>query len=259
MSRGVVNVFFEADDTKYARTYFVSYPDQLMFVKLSAKGKNKINVELTLNSLLQHKVMISPAGLVMNGMAPSLAEPSYRGNMPNAVQYDSANAMRFAGIVKVLSNNGKQINTDSSVQLSGATEILVAVSMGTSFNGFDKHPVNQGKNEKRMAEEPLQKPGLGNYDLVLKKHTADFSKYYQRVSLDLGKSAAQLLPVDQRLKNFAKGGTDNALVALYFQFGRYLISVLHVLQQCPSTCKGSGMSRSVLLGAAIIQSTSIQK
>lgn len=151
MSRGVVTVLVEADDTKYSRTYFVSYPDQLMFVKLSAKGKNKMNVELTLNSLLQHKLMISPAGLMMNGMAPSLAEPSYRGNMPNAVQYDSANAMRFAGIVKVLFNNGKQINTDSSVQLSGATEILVAVSLGTSFNGFDKHPVKQGKNEKRMA------------------------------------------------------------------------------------------------------------
>jgi len=223
MSRGVVTVLVEADDTKYSRTYFVSYPDQLMFVKLSAKGKNKMNVELTLNSLLQHKLMISPAGLMMNGMAPSLAEPSYRGNMPNAVQYDSANAMRFAGIVQVLFNNGKQINTDSSVQLSGATEILVAVSLGTSFNGFDKHPVKQGKNEKRMAAEPLQKPGLENYDLVLKKHTADFSKYYQRVSLDLGTSAAQLLPVDQRLKNFTKGGTDNALVALYFQFGRYLM------------------------------------
>ena len=238
MSRGVVNVFFEADDTKYARTYFVSYPDQLMFVKLSAKGKNKMNVELTLNSLLQHKVMISPAGLVMNGMAPSLAEPSYRGNMPNAVQYDSANAMRFAGIVKVLSNNGKQINTDSSVQLSGATEILVAVSMGTSFNGFDKHPVKEGKDEKSLAAKALQQLVATDYSTILKKHVADFSRYMDRVSLDLGAPSTGMLPVDQRLKNFSKGQPDNALVALYFQFGRYLMVSASRTPEVPINLQG---------------------
>lgn len=223
LQKGVVNVSFESNGTSYTRAYFVSHPDQLMFVKLSSKGKNKMNVELTMNSLLVHKLMPAEKGLAMNGIAPSLAEPSYRGKMPNAVQYDSANAMRFSGVVKILSNNGKQKNTDSSVQLSDASEILLAISLATSFNGFDKHPVKEGKDEKLLAARALQQLAAADYAIILKKHVADFSRYMDRVSLDLGASSTGNLPVDQRLKNFSKGQSDNALVSLYFQFGRYLM------------------------------------
>jgi alpha-L-fucosidase 2 len=236
--RGVVTVSMEADGTSYTREYFVSHPDQLMFIKLSSKGKNKMNIELTMNSLLRYKLMPAAKGLAMNGIAPSLAEPSYRGNMPNAVQYDSANAMRFSGSVKVISNNGKQKNTDSSIQLSDASEILLAVSLATSFNGFDKHPVKAGKDEKILAAKSLQQLVATDYSVILKKHVADFSKYMDRVSLDLGTSSAGILPVDQRLKNFSNGQSDNALVALYFQFGRYLMVSASRTPQVPMNLQG---------------------
>ena len=223
LRRGLVNVSFDADETSYTREYFVSHPDQLMFVRLSSKGKNKMNVELTMNSLLRYKLLKTGKGLSMNGIAPSLAEPSYRGKMPNAVQYDSANAMRFSGMVKILSNNGKQINTDSSIQISEASEIFLAISLATSFNGFDKHPAKEGKDEKLLAAKALQQLVATDYSTILKKHVADFSKYMDRVSLDLGTSSTGMLPVDQRLKNFSKGQSDNALISLYFQFGRYLM------------------------------------
>ena len=235
---GLVNVSFASDETSYSREYFVSHPDQLMFVKLSSKGKNKMNVELTMNSLLRYKLVPGGKGLAMNGIAPSLAEPSYRGNMPNAVQYDSANAMRYAGMVKILSNNGKQINTDSSIQISEASEILLAISLATSFNGFDKHPVKEGKDEKLTATKAFQQLVVADYSTILKKHVADFSRYMDRVSLDLGTSSAGMLPVDQRLKNFSKGQSDNALVSLYFQFGRYLMVSASRTPEVPTNLQG---------------------
>ena len=238
LRRGLVNVSFDADETSYTREYFVSHPDQLMFVRLSSKGKNKMNVELTMNSLLRYKLVKTGEGLSMNGIAPSLAEPSYRGKMPNAVQFDSANAMRFSSMVKILSNNGKQINTDSSIQISEASEILLAISLATSFNGFDKHPVKEGKDEKSLAAKALQQLVATDYSAILKKHVADFSRYMDRVSLDLGTSSAGMLPVDQRLKNFSKGQTDNALVALYFQFGRYLMVSASRTPEVPINLQG---------------------
>ena len=235
---GLVNVSFESDETSYRREYFVSHPDQLMFVKLSSKGKNKMNVELTMNSLLRYKLVPAQKGLTMNGLAPSLAEPSYRGKMPNAVQYDSANAMRFSGIVKILSNNGKQKNTDSSIQISEASEILLTISLATSFNGFDKHPVREGKDEKSLAAKALQQLVVTDYSTILKKHVADFSRYMDRVTLDLGAPSTGMLPVDQRLKNFSKGQPDNALVALYFQFGRYLMVSASRTPEVPINLQG---------------------
>jgi alpha-L-fucosidase 2 len=40
--------------------------------------------------------------------------------------------------------------------------------------------------------------------------------------MDLGTSAAAALPTDRRIAGFSKTG-DPALVALYYQFGRYLL------------------------------------
>jgi alpha-L-fucosidase 2 len=141
-------------------------------------------------------------------------------------------------MVKILSNNGKQKNTDSSIQISEASEILVAISLATSFNGFDKHPVKEGKDEKSLAAKALQQLVATDYSTILKKHVADFSKYMDRVSIDLGTSSAGMLPVDQRLKNFSKGQPDNALVALYFQFGRYLMVSASRTPEVPINLQG---------------------
>jgi alpha-L-fucosidase 2 len=61
-----------------------------------------------------------------------------------------------------------------------------------------------------------------NYDQALKDHIADYQSYFNRVSLDLGVTEAVNNPADVRLAQFAKGN-DPHLVALYFQFGRYLL------------------------------------
>jgi len=59
-------------------------------------------------------------------------------------------------------------------------------------------------------------------------HVADHRKYFDRVSLTLddGKpesAAAAQLPTDERLRKFWPDGSDPALAALYFQYGRYLL------------------------------------
>ena len=57
---------------------------------------------------------------------------------------------------------------------------------------------------------------------MLKAHVADYQKYFERVHLDLGVTEAVKKPTDQRIAEFATG-KDPQLVALYFQFGRYLL------------------------------------
>jgi len=46
---------------------------------------------------------------------------------------------------------------------------------------------------------------------------------FDRVALDLGGAAAAERPTDERLDAVKKGGDDPALLALYFQYGRYLL------------------------------------
>ena len=53
-------------------------------------------------------------------------------------------------------------------------------------------------------------------------HIADYQKMYKRVSMDLGVTAAAEMPTDERIRAFAKGN-DPQLVAMVFQYGRYLM------------------------------------
>jgi alpha-L-fucosidase 2 len=54
-------------------------------------------------------------------------------------------------------------------------------------------------------------------------HLTDYQKYFNRVSLDLGKTNAPDLPTNERLKRYSEGKEDKNLEVLYFQYGRYLL------------------------------------
>jgi alpha-L-fucosidase 2 len=61
-----------------------------------------------------------------------------------------------------------------------------------------------------------------SFSKLYRSHLEAFQQYYHRVSLNLGQSPNAELPTDERLRNFALK-PDADLVALYFQFGRYLL------------------------------------
>ena len=57
---------------------------------------------------------------------------------------------------------------------------------------------------------------------ALNRHIADYKKYYDRMSLDLGEGD-KTVPTRVRLDRVRKGAKDPALIALQFNFGRYLL------------------------------------
>lgn len=95
--------------------------------------------------------------------------------------------------------------------------------MATSYNGIGKNPGTQGRNEIALAAGYLKNAVSKPYTLLQKRHTDDFRKYFDRVQINLGTSPNEKLNTIDRLNNFALGGTDNNLVALLYQFSRYLL------------------------------------
>ena len=57
---------------------------------------------------------------------------------------------------------------------------------------------------------------------IVKRHLVDYDHYYGRMSLDLG-DGDKAVPTRVRLDRVRKGAKDPALVALMFNFGRYLL------------------------------------
>jgi alpha-L-fucosidase 2 len=223
ISEAVSKVNYEVKGVKFTREYFISYPDQIMIIKLTSSKKGALSFGVKLVSQLKNTVSISDKVLEVKGNAPIHAEPNYRGDVANAVVLGENKGIHFATMIKIKNIDGTLTSSEQSVGLSGGTEALVYVSVATSFNGFDKNPVTEGLNYEKIADKQLNRAFQKSFEKLEKSHLADYQKFFNRVSLNLGQTEAPNLPTDERLRRYAKGNEDKNLEVLYFQFGRYLL------------------------------------
>jgi len=219
----VSKVEYEINGVKFTREYFISYPDKVMIIKLNSSKKGALSFDLKFESLLKFKVATSDKYLSANGYAPIAAKPSYLGNMTDAVVFDETKGTRFSALAKIKNTDGMIAISDTAISLNNGTEALIFVSVATSFNGFDKNPVTNGLNNVKIAQEQLEKAYAKTFKELKQAHLQDYQKYFNRVSLNLGKTEAPNLPTNERLKRYAEGKEDKNLEILYFQYGRYLL------------------------------------
>ncbi|MBO9658466.1 MAG: glycoside hydrolase family 95 protein, partial [Chitinophagaceae bacterium] len=108
-----------------------------------------------------------------------------------------------------------------------ADEIVLFVTIATSFNGFDKCPDNKEVYEKIITSHFVNTALKKKYPALLKEHLKDYQRYFKRVSFTLADSTANNpsleKPSDERLLAYSNGAYDPGLETLYFQYGRYLL------------------------------------
>jgi len=222
---------FTIDGTEFIRQVFSSAPDQVIVIRLSANKPRQLNCTVSTQSLLLYQHSINGNNeLIMKGRAPSHTDPSYvNKNKSPVIQDDTTGnncgGMRYELIVKALNKDGAIVADTAGLQISNATEVLLFLSAATSFNGFDKCPDKDGKDEDKIARGYLDKAVKKSYTALFNSHRADYNKFYDRVSLNLKDTTGQIneLPSDERLLSYSKGSYDPGLEALYFNYGRYLL------------------------------------
>ena len=203
---------------RYTREYFASNPDKMIAMRIRADKKGAINCLLSLTSLVPHKVrssQTSPSGdyggasLTINGHATG----------------DPMNSIHFSGILTAKTDGGKVLTGDSTLLISGATEATVYFVNATSFNGFDKHPVNEGTRYIEQAADDAWHLVNYTYDQLRERHITDYKAIYDRFKLKLGNATFDTKRnTEQQLKDYTdrKGG-NTYLETLYAQYGRYLL------------------------------------
>ena len=229
------NVKFRADGTVFTRTGFISYPDQVMVVRLEAGKKGALNFEPSLSSELHYTVgAIDGDYLILKGKAPE--HVAHRADEPQQIVYaddDKGEGMNFEVHVKIIPTGGTVEKGEGGLFVKNADVAVLILSAATSFNGFDKSPGLEGKDAGAEAAEILQrvlssvdnaasKPDM-LYKILLDRHEKDYHSLFDRVSLSLGATtlADDTLTTARRLQDFAET-EDTHLVELYFQYGRYL-------------------------------------
>ncbi|MCM0665692.1 glycoside hydrolase family 95 protein [Flavobacterium tyrosinilyticum] len=221
LSNAISKVSYEMAGIKYTREYFVSAPDKVMIIKLTADQKGALNFDINLKSLLKSNVEVRNNILVLKGSAPIHENAGYDVS-PKYLSLKERGT-RFTGLVQIKKTDGKITSSRESLTLTDATEAVIYVSVATSFNGFDKNPASEGLDEVSIALQNLNNAYAKPFDKLKESHIADYQKFFNRVNLDLGKTTAPDLPTDERLLRYADGKEDKNLEILYFNFGRYLL------------------------------------
>ncbi len=224
LSTGIATVDYSSGNNRFHREYFVSNPDHVAVILLRGDSPGSLNFTMSSTSLLKYKTEFQNSDLIMDGLAPVHAEPNYNRNVSDPVVYDTAGrGMRFRMIARVVKTDGKTSSDTTGLHVENASEAIIILSIATSYNGFDKDPGLEGKDEKKTASEYLEKASPFSYDELQIRHINDFSSLFNRVSLSLNNARAPDHPVYQRLINYGDSITDYGLEELYFQFGRYLL------------------------------------
>jgi alpha-L-fucosidase 2 len=210
----IAETTYKVGTANFRREVFISYPDQVLVVRITVTQPSQLTfsigmdspqtgtqVESTANDTLQLTGQIQPHQNPPSSWTGSWDQPG----------------MRFAAILKVLPKGGSVRNSEGRLEISGANSVTILFSNATSFKSYR----DIGGDALAAARTYLDRASKHSYDSLRKRHLDDFRPLFSRVQLRLGEDHSTE-GTDQRIKSFAEN-EDPTLLALYFEFGRYLL------------------------------------
>jgi len=214
LDEAVASVRYTHRGVLHTREVFASWPAQVIVVRLSASRPGSVSFEASLSSA--HKDSTVKATRV----AAAGPLPDGRGSDPTLSMAGRVadSAIRFEARLLVLAKGGQQEVRGQKIAVTGADTAVLILSGATNFKNYrDVSGDPRQRNDGTLAAV-RGKP----FDQLRVAHVADHQRLFRRVALDLGATPAAALPTDERIRGFASGH-DPQLVALLFQYGRYLM------------------------------------
>lgn len=208
LARGTARVSYQADGVTYQRDYFVSYPDGVIVLRISATEAGKISLAAGLEVPDNRTVYdrIEPDQLTLTG---SLHD----------------NGLAYATQLRLIAQGGQTGHTaDGRLTVTNADSVLLLIAAGTDY--AQQYPHYRGTAPLPKVERTLDAASAKGYEALLAAHINDHSALFGRVVLDIGQKMPNL-PTPQLLKQHNSGAApveaSRALENLYFQYGRYLL------------------------------------
>jgi alpha-L-fucosidase 2 len=249
MDNAVLSVSYRQNGVGYTREVFASHPDDVIVMRLKSDKAGALDITTSLSSVHPTaRQQASPDGtLSMSGQAPGYVERrpleqiegwGFQDKHPELYTPDGVRkfdkqvlygdeiggtGMFFETRIKAIAPKATIRVENDKLRISDTDEIILVLSSATSFNGFDKSPSREGVDAAKMADETLNKAKDVKYGKLRKRHVEDYRSLFSRVSFEMPVTPEQsALPSDERIcRN--REVPDYGLIALLFQYGRYLM------------------------------------
>lgn len=221
-------VQFKKGNVAYQRSYFISYPANVMVMRFSADRAGMQN-------------------LVFSYAPNSISQGSLSGDGDKGLVFSASlnnNGMKYVVRIQAETKGGTLSNTGCRLTVKGADEVVFYVTADTdykmNFNPDFKDPKTYvGVDPAETTCQWINNAVMQGYSALFQQHYSDYAAFFNRVRLNLNPTVKTSdIPTPQRLKNYRNGQPDYYLEELYYQFGRYLLIASSRAGNMPANLQG---------------------
>lgn len=201
IANALSQVSYTANDVHYQRTYFASAPHKVLVMHMTADKPGKLTAKAFFGSA--HK------GYQVQRINDNTLALQVR---------VKGGALRGAGYLQVYAKGGKVTVEEGRLVVKGADEATFYLSAATNYKNYR----DVSGNPDAICKQILQQFNRFSYPAVKAAHIKDYRQYFTTFSIALGKTSRTDIPTDERIRQYSAEG-DAGLLALYMQYGRYLL------------------------------------
>ena len=203
--------FTAADGTHYERHTFISYPANVMAIRLTANHPAKQTFTLR---------------YAPNPVSEGSFKPDGKGGFCYVAHLDN-NQMEYVVRVQALTKGGQVIYRDGALRVEGADEVTLLFTADTDYApnynpDFNDPKAYVGVHPQQTTERWMKRALAKGYQKLFAEHLKDYTSLFGRVKFQLD-GASSSKPTNERLADYRRGTKDAGLETLYYQYGRYLL------------------------------------
>ena len=203
--------FTAANGVHYERQSFISYPANVMAIRLTASQRGKQNFTLKYAPNPVSEGAFSADG--KNGLC-------YVAHLDN-------NGMEYVVRIKAIAKGGSVMYADGRLTVTNADEVTLLLTADTDYApnynpDFTDNKAYVGVNPVNTTKQWMKNAVKTGFSKLFKQHYADYAALYNRVKFTLD-GPTSTKPTNERLSDYRQGVKDAGLETLYYQYGRYLL------------------------------------
>jgi len=192
---------YSVNGVGFTREYFASQPTQVIVVHLESNKKGMISFECVINS--PHKYSSVKK---LDDKTLSLSVKVKNG------------ALKGESFLRVQTKNGKAVVQNGKIIVSNADEATIYLVAATNYKNYK----DVSADPVALCKKAIQNSSGKSYDQIKSDAVKEYQKYFNTLWVDFGNNENAKLPTNERIERFASS-SDPSLLALYMQYGRYLL------------------------------------
>jgi alpha-L-fucosidase 2 len=215
LDRAIHTVSYRHDGVGYTREAFISFPQKMLVLSLTADRARRISCRIALTS--QQPGAQTSQDAAGNLRLSGQIQPRKNAERTWTASWDGP-GLRYAGRLEARISGGVVKSEGGALLITDADSVCLIFAGATSFKTYKDI---SGDPEAIVSSILDAARGQAIAD-VRRAHIADHRALFDRVNVRLGPGGEDRRPTDQRWRDY-KSNPDPALEALFFQYGRYLL------------------------------------